>query len=88
MITRLCIAAYCDEISRLGGEVEIDKSYFWSRPVRGARGRGAGKKIIVFGLLKRGDKIYTQVVKNASKDVLKQIIPERIDGHSTVYSDG
>lgn len=78
---RRCIAIYCDETSPLSGEIEIDESYFGPRRVRGVRGRGAGKKIIVFGLLKRGDKVYTQVVKNASRDVLKQIIQERIAEH-------
>ena len=85
---RRCIALYCDGISPLSGEIEIDESYFGPHRVRGRRGRGAGKKIIVFGLLKRGDKVYTQVVKNASRDVLKQIIQERITNNSTVYSDG
>ena len=85
---RSCIVRYCDATSPLSGEIEIDESYFGPRRVRGVRGRGAGKKIIVFGLLKRGDKVYTQIVKNASRDVLKQIIQERITGDSTVYSDG
>lgn len=85
---RRCIVVYCDATSPLSGEIEIDESYFGPRRVRGVRGRGAGKKVIVFGLLKRGDKVYTQVVKNASREVLKQIIQERIAEHSTVYSDG
>lgn len=85
---RQCIASYCDTISPLSGEVEMDESYFGPRRVRGVRGRGAGKKIIVFGLLKRGDKVYTQIVKNASRDVLKQIVKERVAEDSVVYSDG
>ena len=35
------------------GEVEIDESYFGPRRVRGKRGRGAGGKMPVIGLLKR-----------------------------------
>jgi len=85
---RTVMAKYCEATSPLSGEVEIDESYFGLRRVRGVRGRGAGKKIIVFGLLKRGDNVYTQVVKNASRDVPKQIIQERITGDSTAYSDG
>lgn len=52
------------------------------------RGRGAGKKIIVFGLLKRGGKVYTQAVKNVTRDTLKQIIQARVEPDSTIYSDG
>jgi transposase len=90
---RLVIAHYSELETPLKGEIEIDESYFGPRRVRGVRGRGAGKKIIVFGLLKRiGEdgvaRVYTQIVKNASRDTLKRIIQERIDGNSTVYSDG
>jgi len=45
------------------GEIELDKSYFGARRVRGIKGRGARGKIPVFGMLKRGDKVYTQIVK-------------------------
>ena len=41
-----------------GGEIEVDKSYFGGRR-KGKRGRGAAGKIPVFGLLKRGGKVYT-----------------------------
>jgi transposase len=47
---REVIAAHCDATSPLSGEVEIDESYFGPRRVRGVRGRGAGRKVIVFGL--------------------------------------
>ena len=85
---RKVIAAYCEDTSQLSGEVEVDESYFGPRRVRGVRGRGAGKKIIVFGLLKRGGKVYTQVVKNVTRDTLKQIIQARVEPDSTIYSDG
>ena len=38
-----------------GGEIEVDESYFGGRR-KGRRGRGAGGKISVFGLMKRGGK--------------------------------
>ena len=41
-----------------GGEIEVDESYFGGRR-KGRRGHGAGGKIPVFGLLKRGGKVYT-----------------------------
>ena len=85
---RRVIVRYCESTSPLSGEVEIDESYFGPRRVRGVRGRGAGRKTIVFGLLKRRGKVYTQVVPNASRETLKQIIQARIAADSTVYSDG
>ncbi len=58
------------------------------RRVRGKRGRGAGGKTIVFGLLKRADCVYTEIVPNASKATLQAIIRGRIDPGSVVNTDG
>ena len=69
------------------GEIEIDESYFGARRVRGQRGRGAAGKTLVFGMKKRGDKVYTQVVKNCSAATLVPIIKGLVPGESTVYSD-
>jgi len=85
---RTVIAMYCESISPLSGEVEIDESYFGPRRVRGVRGRGAGRKVIVFGLLKRNGKVYTQIVPNVSRETLKQIVQAKIEPDSTIYSDG
>ena len=48
----------------LYGQVEADESYFGGRR-KGMRGRGAAGKIAVFGLLKRGGKVYTAIIPNA-----------------------
>ena len=56
------IARYCEAESPVKGEVEVDESYFGARRVRGVRGRGAHGKTIVFGLFKRNDKVYTEIV--------------------------
>ena len=47
----------------LGGEVEIDESYCGGRR-KGKRGRGAGGKVPVFGLLKRGGKVHAVIIPN------------------------
>lgn len=85
---RTVIVSYCESVSPLSGEVEIDESYFSPRRVRGIRGRGAGRKVIVFGLLKRNGKVYTQIVPNVSRETLKQIIQTKVESDSTIYSDG
>jgi transposase len=83
------IAEHCEQESPFeSGEVEIDESYFGARRVRGVRGRGARGKQIVFGLIKRKGKVYTQVVKNCSASTLLPIIAQKVDKTSTVYTDG
>ncbi len=85
---RQVIVRYCENDSPLTGEVEVDESYFGARRVRGKRGRGAQGKTIVFGLLKRHGKVYTQVVPNVSRATLKQIVQAKVEPDSTIYSDG
>ena len=83
------ISEYCQRQSPFAaGEVEIDESYFGARRVRGVRGRGARGKHIVFGIIKRGGKVYTQVVKNCSAAILLPIIKEKVTEDSVIYTDG
>lgn len=83
------IAELCESESPfVNGEVELDESYFGARRVRGIRGRGAKGKIPVFGMLKRGDKVYTQIVKNCSVSELMPIIQGKADTGAVIYSDG
>ena len=83
------IAEVCEEESPFRrGEIEIDESYFGARRVRGIRGRGAKGKHIVFGLIKRGGRVYTQVVTNCSAAKLLPIIREKVTEDSVVYTDG
>jgi transposase len=83
------IAVFCESESPFEtGEIEIDESYFGARRVRGIRGRGARGKHIVFGLIKRGGNVYTQVVTNCSAAELLPIIRKRVAEESVVYTDG
>jgi transposase len=70
----------------LSGEFEVDESYFGGRR-KGQRGRGAAGKVPVFGILKRGGSVYTQVIPDASGRTLIPIIENRILPDSIVYSD-
>jgi transposase-like protein len=56
--------------------------------VRGKRGRGASGKTIVFGLLKRDDKVYTEVVPDCKKATLQAIIRGRVSVEAVIHSDG
>ena len=68
------------------GEVEIDESYFGGHR-KGKRGRGAAGKVAVFSLLKRGGRVYTQMIADCRRDTLLPIIRKRVTPDSVVYSD-
>jgi transposase len=68
------------------GKIEVDESYFGGIR-KGKRGRGAGGKVAVFGLLKRGGKVYSQIIQDAKQTTLIPIIRRKIKPDSIVYSD-
>jgi len=74
------------ESYELSGEVEVDESYFGGVR-KGKRGRGAAGKVPVFGLLKRGGKVYTAIIPNAKASTLIPIIREKVKPDSIVYTD-
>lgn len=84
---REIIALEIDNASFLSGEFEVDESYFGGSR-KGKRGRGAAGKVPVFGILKRGGKVYTQVIPDAKSRTLLPIIRDKIQPDSIVYSDG
>ena len=67
-------------------EVELDESYFGGTR-KGKRGRGAAGKTIVFGILKRNGKVYTQVIQQASQAEILPIIQRKVKPDSVVYTD-
>lgn len=73
---------------KLSGEIEIDESYFGPTRVRGKKGRGAGGKIPVIGLLKRNGKVFTKIVTNCTKEELMSVVKGKVLRGSTVYTDG
>jgi transposase len=70
----------------MGGEIEVDESYFGGAR-KGKRGRGAAGKVPVFGLLKRGGKVHAVIIPNAASHTLFPIIREKIRPDSIVYTD-
>jgi transposase-like protein len=92
-VFRLAIFAWQRaEFERVVGEAEVDESYFGARRRLGFRGklkRGRGTlKQPVFGLLKRGGRVYTEIVPNCRKATLQAIIRGRVAPGTVVYSDG
>ena len=68
------------------GFIELDESYFGGVR-KGKRGRGAAGKVAVFGILKRGGKVYTQVVNDTKSATLMPLISRKIAPDSVVYTD-
>ena len=61
-----CLTAYHLELEAheiFDGAVELDESYFGGAH-KGKRGWGATGKVAVFGILKRGGKVYTKIVND------------------------
>jgi transposase len=85
---RLIIAEQLEkeEDIAFSGEIEVDESYFGGSR-KGKRGRGAAGKTPVFGLLKRGGKVYTKIIPDASSATLMPIIERKVIPDSIVYSD-
>lgn len=75
-----------NRIEQFCGKIELDESYFGGHR-KGKRGRGAAGKVAVFGILKRGGKVYTQVILDAKTDTLMPIIRQKIEPDSIVYTD-
>ena len=68
------------------GAVELDESYFGGVR-KGKRGRGAGGKVVVFGILKRGSKVFTKIVIDTKSITLMPLITKKIAPDSVVYTD-
>jgi transposase len=85
---RLVITEHLNEESKemFNGQIEIDESYFGGTR-KGKRGRGAGGKVAVFGMLKRHGKVYTVIVRDTSANMLMHEITNKIQLHSVVYTD-
>jgi transposase len=83
---REIVAARIEDECPLQGEIEIDESYFGGRR-KGKRGPGAVGKVPVFGILKRGGRVYTKILPNTSRTALMPIIKTKIVADSVVYTD-
>ncbi len=83
---RLIIAKELEDDSPLAGEVELDESYFGGHR-KGKRGRGAGGKTPVFGILERGRKVFTKMIEDTSAESLLPIIKKKVRPDAVVYTD-
>ena len=85
---RAKICYWCMQEALFEGTIEVDESYFGRAGFPGKRGRGASGKTIVFGMVKRQGKVYTEIVPDASKKTLQGIIRGKVALESVIHSDG
>jgi len=70
----------------LGGEIEIDESYFGGRR-KGRRGRGAASKVPVFGIYERNGIVKVEVVKDVTARSLLDMTIRTVRRGSVIYTD-
>jgi len=70
----------------MSGEVEVDECYIGG-PKPGKRGRGAGGKTPVFGLVQRQGDVDAMAMADLRASTLYPIIKERVLPDSVVYTD-
>jgi len=83
---RQCIASHMAEVEPELAVFECDESYFGGVR-KGKRGRGAAGKVCVFGILKRGGRVYSLPVADASSKALLTALKTRVKADSVVYTD-
>ena len=83
---RETVAQRVADESPLGGEVEVDESYFGGHR-KGRRGRGVRGKVVVFGILKRGGRVYTAVPPDLARATLLPILRRKVVPDSLVITD-
>lgn len=90
MSLRQRIYDYCLVGSQFGvfGDVELNEDYFGDKRVGGKHGRGGYGKTIEFGLLKRGGKVYTEIVPNCKSKILQDTTQGKASAESVINTDG
>ena len=84
---RYSILVHAEDASDLlGGEIELDESYFGGRR-KGNRGRGAAGKVPVFGILERQGKVRVTVVPDVTSKTLINLTVKTVRRGSIVYTD-
>jgi len=98
MLHRIRLAMQDDFFgSKMGGEVEVDETFIGGKSrnmhksVRARRITGRGSSIhdktAVVGILERGGKIRTKVVKDRNKETLHGLVKTHVEAGAALYTD-
>jgi transposase len=86
LIRRSIVTESKGDLALIEGEVEMDEAYFGGKR-KGKRGRGAGHKIPVFGILERKGVVQVEVLPNVSAQSLLNLTVKKVRRGSIVYTD-
>jgi transposase len=86
LIRLAIIASDKDAQEPLHGEIELDETYFGGRR-KGKRGRGAGNKVPVFGILERNGIVRVDVIKDVTAESILTMTVKTVRRGSIVYTD-
>lgn len=94
MLQRIRLALNVGSFERqLKDSVEVDETFIGGRArnmhkgKRKAKGRGAGGKAVVMGLLERHGEVRTMVVSNTKRKTLAPKVREHLESGTNVYTD-
>lgn len=71
----------------MSGHVELHETYVGARSKGGKRGRGAGKKTIVFGILERKSNVRGKVVPDVWRDTLESLVERKVFSGKIISTD-
>jgi transposase len=86
ILRRILVEELASTDGLLKGELEADESYFGGRR-NGKRGRGAGHKTIMFGILERRGKVSVSIVTDVKAESLMSETVKKVRRGSIVYTD-
>ncbi len=86
ILRRILVEELAKTDNILKGELEADEAYFGGKR-KGNRGRGAGGKTIVYGILERGGRVSVSIVQDVSAESLMTETVKRVRRGSIVYTD-
>lgn len=85
-IRRAIVSQAQDAALLLGGEIELDESYFGGRR-KGHRGRGAAGKVPVLGILERDGQVHVTIIPDVTAATLLKLTVKKVRRGSIVYTD-
>jgi transposase len=81
-----------EDQTELSGEVEVDETFYGGRPRAAVRRAGKSwerraQKPIIVGMVERGGRVRTTIIRERSEDTLKGIVREYVLPASMIFTD-
>src|SRR5438552_2593848 len=97
MLHRIRFAMQIGSFDKFSGTVEVDETYIGglarnmhkaerARKIYG-RGRGAGNKVAVLGMIERGGRVRAQIIESLGKTTVQGHIRQAVEPKASIYTD-